>query len=77
MSNAVHQAVNEVHKLPKAEEKQSDKERTYQWLHTQAVHPNTDSAGTGRWDTLLWTIFFWKIYTDEDKLLTVHNGDQL
>lgn len=48
MSNAVHQAVNEVHKLPKAEEKQSYKERTYQWLHTQAVHPNTDSAGTGR-----------------------------
>ncbi|XP_058607099.1 leucine-rich repeat and IQ domain-containing protein 1 isoform X2 [Onychostoma macrolepis] len=44
----VHQAVNEVHKFPKAEEKQSYKERTYQWLHTQAVHPNTDSAGTGR-----------------------------
>ncbi|XP_050990423.1 leucine-rich repeat and IQ domain-containing protein 1 isoform X2 [Labeo rohita] len=44
----VHQAANEVHKLPNAEEKQSYKERTYQWLHTQAVHPDTDSAGTGR-----------------------------
>lgn len=44
----ISNAVDEVHKLPKAEEKQSYKERTYQWLHTQAVHPNTDSAGTGR-----------------------------
>ncbi len=59
----ISNAVDEVHKLPKAEEKQSYKERTYQWLHTQAVHPNTDSAGTGRWDTLLWTVFFWEIYT--------------
>uniref|UniRef100_A0A8C1ZSY3 Leucine-rich repeats and IQ motif containing 1 n=1 Tax=Cyprinus carpio TaxID=7962 RepID=A0A8C1ZSY3_CYPCA len=39
----VHQAAKEIHKLPKAEEKQS-----YQWLHTQAVHPDTDSTGTGR-----------------------------
>ncbi|XP_026086463.1 leucine-rich repeat and IQ domain-containing protein 1 [Carassius auratus] len=38
----VHQAA-EVHKLAKAEEKQS-----YQWLQTQAVHPDTDSTGTGR-----------------------------
>ncbi|XP_043119819.1 leucine-rich repeat and IQ domain-containing protein 1 [Puntigrus tetrazona] len=44
----VHGAVNEVHKLPKAEEKLSHNERTYQWLHTQAVHPDTNSAGTGR-----------------------------
>lgn len=43
MSNAVHQAAKEIHKLPKAEEKQS-----YQWLHTQAVRPDTDSTGTGR-----------------------------
>ncbi|KAL1256952.1 hypothetical protein QQF64_012497 [Cirrhinus molitorella] len=44
----VHQAVNEAYKLPKAEEKQSYKDRTYQWLHTQAIHPDTDSTGAGR-----------------------------
>ncbi|XP_016408355.1 leucine-rich repeat and IQ domain-containing protein 1-like [Sinocyclocheilus rhinocerous] len=44
----VHQAAKEVPKLPKAEEKQPCKERTYQWLHTQAVHPDIDSTGTGR-----------------------------
>ncbi|XP_052008179.1 leucine-rich repeat and IQ domain-containing protein 1 [Xyrauchen texanus] len=44
----VRHAEEEVYNALRANERQSYKERTYQWLHTQAVHPHAESADLGR-----------------------------
>ncbi|XP_051581007.1 leucine-rich repeat and IQ domain-containing protein 1-like [Myxocyprinus asiaticus] len=44
----VRHAKEEVYNALRAKERQNYKERTYQWLHPQAVHPHAESADLGQ-----------------------------
>ncbi|XP_056621434.1 leucine-rich repeat and IQ domain-containing protein 1 isoform X3 [Triplophysa dalaica] len=44
----VRQVENEVQNGQRVGEPQNYKEKTYQWLHAQAIHPHTDAAVSGR-----------------------------
>ncbi|KAA0715064.1 Leucine-rich repeat and IQ domain-containing protein 1 [Triplophysa tibetana] len=47
-SKNVRQVENEVQNGQRVGEPQNYKEKTYQWLHAQAIHPHTDAAVSGR-----------------------------